>query len=188
MKQVNATAPAEPPVQRLFFALFLPPAAAQALHRHGEAIAAQHRARVMHVDSLHMTLAFLGAVPCVDMPRLFEAGAEVELGSASIELQIDRFGYWPHNKILWAGCTKTPALLAKLAEKLAAALRTRGYVVDQRPFLPHVTLLRRCESAPATAADAGPDIVCTLREFQLVASQSSSNGPRYGVVARWALR
>lgn len=184
MDPVNA--PAAAPVQRLFFALFLPPAAAQALHRQGEAIAPPCRARVMQVDSLHMTLAFLGAVPCADLPRLLEIGAGLELGSASIDLHIDRLGYWPHNKILWAGCTRTPNRLATLAESLAAALAAHGYVVDQRPFLPHVTLLRRCESVPPT--DAGPDIACTLHEFQLVASQASPAGSRYRVVARWPLR
>jgi RNA 2',3'-cyclic 3'-phosphodiesterase len=185
MNQENATVSAELPMQRLFFALFLPEDAAKALHRHAEPLAAQCRARLMHPGSLHMTLAFLGAVPEIDVRRLLEAAAVVSLNSRQIDLRIDRYGYWSHNRILWAGCSLLPDALASLAGELATALRAEGFVLDRRAFLPHVTLLRRCETTPST--EEAPDIACSLGEFQLVASQTAANGARYRSVARWPL-
>jgi RNA 2',3'-cyclic 3'-phosphodiesterase len=176
----------ESSLQRLFFAMFLPAAAADSLHRQAEPLAAHHGARLMRADSLHLTLAFLGARPGEEMPRLHEAAAEVSLGCSGIDVCFDRFGYWSHNKIVWAGCSQGPQMLGELAAQLTGALRKRGYTLERRPFVPHVTLLRRCPGPPAP--DHAPDVACTLGEFQLVVSQTAAGGARYRAVARWPLR
>lgn len=134
-------------------------------------------------DSLHLTLAFLGDVAA---ERLAAAAlAAVRVRSPAFALHLDRVGYWRHNKVVWAGCDAMPPALADLAASLAASLRQQGFALDERPFAPHVTLLRKAGSAFDEPAWSG--VGWPVREFTLVESRLSGSGSRYTVLQRWPL-
>lgn len=135
----------------------------------------------MRRDTLHVTLAFLGDIPA---GRVADAGKVAdEVTIEPFDLILDRLGYWRHNRILWAGGVSPR--LTFLAEALAEKLRAAGFVLDERPFQAHVTLLRdaRCTAVPALP---GP-IVWPVREFVLVESHLSREGSRYEIIGHWPL-
>jgi len=134
-------------------------------------------------DSLHLTLAFLGDVAAQRLAAAVTAADGVR--SPAFALRLDRLGYWRHNKVAWAGCDAVQPALAGLATSLAASLRQQGFALEERPFAPHVTLLRKAERAPDEPAWAG--VGWPVREFTLVESRLSGSGSRYTVLQRWPL-
>lgn len=95
----------------------------------------------MREDALHITLAFLGEVAENRLPELHEIAAAVELPKAQV--QLDRVGFWNHNHVLWAGSKEPAPVLEKLAADLQKTLVEAGFLGEVKPFVPHVTLLRK---------------------------------------------
>lgn len=93
-------------------------------------------------DSLHLTLVFLGDTEEEKLPLVREAMDRVTV--PDMELVLDRLGFFPGPKghLLWLGPAENPPLTA-LQGELAAALREGGFSVEDRPFVPHVTLGRK---------------------------------------------
>jgi 2'-5' RNA ligase len=187
------------PPRRIFFAFWPEPEVARRLHALSAAAHATCGGRRMKLDTLHLTLAFLGEVDaarfdaaCAIADEMSAAVEKVGSGDAPQEvplgdtvLRIDRLAFWKHNHIVWAGCDEVPVPLAALADDLAAALRAGGFALDSRRFAAHVTLLRnaRCagDMAPIEAFD------WPVRDFVLVQSQLDPGGAKYEVVRRWPL-
>lgn len=166
---------------RVFFAVWPDESAAQALAAAGREAYLACGGRPMRRDSLHLTLAFLGEQP---EARIAEARAVADAVAAEpFTLTIDRLGYWRHNRILWAGGDCPP--LVALADALGACLRAAGFVLDERPFAAHATLLRnaRCPAVPALATP----IAWPVTEFVLVESRLSAEGADYRAIGRWPL-
>jgi RNA 2',3'-cyclic 3'-phosphodiesterase len=172
--------------RRIFFALWPEAAVARQLHVLGGAAHAICGGRRMRLDTLHMTLAFLGDVAAAQFDAACAAADEVaqKLGAGDTPMPIDRLAHWKHNHIVWAGCDEAPAAVATLAATLAAGLRQRGFQLDSRPFAAHVTLLRnaRCsgELPPITVFE------WPVRDFVLVQSHLDPAGAQYEIVRRWA--
>lgn len=138
--------------------------------------------RVTRAESIHVTLAFLGAVPAARLPAAEEAAAAI--AGTAFRLFLDRVGCWRHNGIAWAGTSAVPGALARLAADLTAALRARGFALDPRPYVPHVTLVRsaRCRELPAV-----DPIEWRVGDFVLVRSTPAPGGSRYEPMRRWGL-
>lgn len=137
----------------------------------------------MRSDSLHMTLAFIGAVSSEQIDALRAAAAGVR--AAPFEVVLDRLGFWPHNRIFWAGGETSPSRQRRLWEELRNVLAGAGFPPEARPWFPHVTLARdaHCASVPAL-----PEPVrWQAREFTLVESSLQPSGARYRVLERWPL-
>jgi 2'-5' RNA ligase len=98
-------------------------------------------------------------------------------------LNLDRVGWWPRQRLLWAGTQSCPRELGILVSALAVALRAGGFSVERRPFLPHVTLLRDARRAPPQTA-FGP-VVWRAAGFVLAQSETLGRGVRYRAVAAW---
>lgn len=171
------------PARRLFLALWPDEAAAAALDAAGLDAQRQLGGRRMHRDTLHITLAFLGGV---EESRL--AGLVEGLGGVSGEpftLRLDQLAHWRHNHIVWAGCAERPAALDALVGALRQRLAGLGFAVDDTPFVPHVTLLRkvpRAEPLPAMGA-----IVWPVSGWVLMESRLSEAGASYRRLAGWPL-
>lgn len=138
----------------------------------------------MRRDSLHLTLAFIGSIKPGKLELLREIAGG--LRGESFELQLDRVGCWPHNRIVWAGCSKVPSRQRRLYEELVACLVDAGFDLDKRPYTPHVTLVRdaRCHDLPELAQP----IPWPVNEFVLVESHLQASGARYRVLDRWPLK
>lgn len=135
----------------------------------------------MAADSLHLTLAFLGARPATVVPDLCALASEIEV--TPFTLLLDNVGCWRKTGIAWLSTGKrTPGLLV-LRERMVAALATLRIVIDERRFMPHVTLARRVESTQAR--QLAPPIEWNVDSFALVASTLDPGGVRYEVLRTW---
>lgn len=138
----------------------------------------------MRRDTLHMTLAFIGAVSPERLDQLRVSAGRVN--GEAFEMRLDRLHYWPHNRIVWAGCSRLPSRQCRLFDVLAVTLGEAGVILDQRVFVPHVTLLRnaRDDNLPELAQP----IHWRVSDFVLVESILQPSGSSYRVLDRWALQ
>jgi 2'-5' RNA ligase len=174
---------AERSLRRVFFALWPDAGALDGLEAAALTAEVVCEGRRMRRDSLHVTLAFIGDVGAGQLALLQDLAGKVSSGHC--EIALDRLGWWPHNRILWAGCTEVPSCLGRLHEHLCKPIAAAGFTIESRPFAPHVTLLRNARSAILPALP-GP-IRWTAREFVLAESLLRPAGARYRILARWPL-
>lgn len=169
---------------RLFFALWPDPIVQKALDGAAKMLHAMCGGRQTRRDTIHLTLAFLGAVERTRHDVLRSLAASVEAPAFSWELC--KYGWWRHNRIAWAAPALTPDALTSLVQQLNGGLKQAGFQVDERPYSPHVTLLRKSDCRHAEMA-ANP-VAWAVSEFVLVRSIVGPEGSAYEVIGRWPLR
>jgi 2'-5' RNA ligase len=64
-------------------------------------------------------------------------------------------------------------------------LEQTGIPFDKRPYVPHVTLLRKAGRGPEKGGLPGAE--WTVKEFVLVRSVPDREGAAYEVIGRWSL-
>lgn len=131
--------------------------------------------------NLHITLVFLGEIEAPQLRAAREVADGVSWPGASLTL--DKIGYWKRSRIVWAGPREGSPSLGALAEELRNGLRRRGFRVDDRAFVPRVTLLRKVRRRPRWR---GRSIPWRIDEFCLMVSRLTPEGARYEVVDRWS--
>jgi 2'-5' RNA ligase len=193
---------------RLFVALDIDDAVRQRITRFMEGVRNfAPEARWVHVESLHLTLKFIGEQPDASLDRIKEALATVATGS--FEVQLGGCGFFPTAKaarVFWIG-TEAGPLLAKLASAIDETMPALGIPKETRPFSPHLTLARASggSAAPGWRKSDGPKSIfvplqnklaaltapefgtMTAREFFLYRSQLSPKGSKYTKLARFVL-
>lgn len=168
---------------RVFFALWPDDAVRAALAAAAREAQAHTGGRAIVAEKIHLTLFFVGSIDRARIPRLEALAAPIR--SNVFELTLDKIGYWRHNHIVWCGATRCPPALARLAADLRAALGREGFHAEDRPYVPHVTLVRAAARAPRRMS-FGP-CAWRAREFGLVESEPDTGGTRYAVRAAWPL-
>lgn len=168
---------------RLFVALWPPEPLAEQWDAWGSEVRRRHGGRATRVESIHLTLVFLGDVQPVQLARA--AAAAGEIAASAFTLQLDQPGYFQHNRIAWIGPSIVPAALTALAEVLAQTLRQAGFTLERRPFTPHVTMLR--EAREPRAWLPLPATLWRVDDYALVESVREARGVRYEVRERYAL-
>jgi len=189
--------------RRLFFALWpdesMREAMAQAVHEATRALLESgtgRGGRPVPTGNLHVTLAFLGAVPQRRLPELAElareaarlprSGAAITGPPASpLELAFDRIEYWRDARLLCALPAEVPAPVAALARSLQELLVARGFAPDLKPFRPHVTVMRKV--VRAAALDTMHPVGWRFAELALVESRTLPEGALYSVVGSFPL-
>ncbi len=177
----------EPPVKpapaRLFFALWPSKAISANLAEAGKNLHEICGGRRTRMDTIHLTLAFLGEVEPERIDDLRALAGEIR--APAFGFNLTRFGWWPHNRIVWAAPAETPAELTLLVDALKEGLLGAGFRFDAKPFVPHITLLRKadCRRNPLPAGE----IEWRAEDFVLVRSVPGESGSAYEVVGRWPL-
>lgn len=125
---------------RLFVALDLPESVRESL------IAMQQAdipdARWVRPEQMHLTMHFIGNVPDETHQTIQTSLAAVNI--ADFQMRLRGVGQFPPRgsaRVLWAGI-EAPVVLQTLHQAIAAALRPTGYIPEDRPFSPHITLAR----------------------------------------------
>lgn len=167
---------------RLYFALWPPDDLQARLAAWADKAAGKGRA--MRRENIHLTLAFLGATDPALLPALTESGRAVRF--APMQLTLDRVGYWKHNHIVWCGPGDEPQALTELVAALRAELDAAKIRYDRKPFVSHVTLVRK--SSGLAGAPRWTPLVWEVRDFALVRSVAVDGGVRYEVMERFAAR
>lgn len=165
---------------RLFFAAFPDPELRARLRQAADSLRIA-AARAVPADQYHLTLLFLGAVDPVRLPALRAVGVERRM--PGFELRLDRWRHW--RELLVAVPSEVPSQLTELHDALADGVARVGVGFDARPFLPHVTALKKVAQAPVPS---GPGVLFwRVDSFALVASQRQGSGSVYTVVESWPL-
>jgi 2'-5' RNA ligase len=132
----------ENPRARLFIALDLPAALRAGIVAWGERELTDAALRPVPLESIHITLAFLGHRPEVEIERLAEIVEGLSAAAPAIELRDPVAKPSRRRPGLFALTVDSPgavALQAELAEELASV---RLHKPEKRPFWPHVTVAR----------------------------------------------
>ena len=169
---------------RAFFALWPGPAVQAALDRAAHKLHAICGGRLTRRDTIHITLVFLGEVELARLDVLRAAAECVQAPAFSWEL--GKFGWWRHNRIAWAAPEATPPALVQLVGQLQSGLKEAGLQFDERPYLPHVTLLRKADCRHA-ALIAEP-VPWEVNDFVLMRPVPGPEGSTYEIIGRWPLQ
>lgn len=129
-------------MQRLFFALPFDEMVQKSLWSRSLQLRERLGGRAVRLGNYHLTLQFLGMCGAEQTA----AAKQALTGLAAIEplvLAFDRPGYFRQrqNALVWLGMQSESGLI-RLVETLAALLAQAGFPRDNKPFWPHVTLLR----------------------------------------------
>jgi RNA 2',3'-cyclic 3'-phosphodiesterase len=119
--------------------------------------------------NIHLTLVFLAAT----------------IEGEPFTLAVDRVDYWRHNRIVWAGVKECPDVLTALVKRLERALAGVGFQLNNRPYVPHITLLRDAHRAPAQSRLA--PVAWPVSEFALIESVQLEHSHLYEVLQTWRL-
>ena len=184
----------------MFVAVVPPDAAVEDLDTFLEPRRASGPFRWTLAEQLHVTLAFLPAVPDRALDDLVERLGRAGARRTPFEVRIAGGGAFPdaaRSKLLYAGLDLTETARTELdraATGARAAATRAGVEVDGQRFRPHVTVARINRPTDTTRwvrlldAYAGP--MFTVDRIALVAShlgEGPRNRPRYEVVEELAL-
>ena len=103
----------------------------------------------VHQQDYHITLAFLGHVEEKEQLRLLsERVKEIAASIPSFDLTLkglDVFGRQDSPRIFWAGIENSSPL-HYLQKQVFHACNDVGFILDSKPFHPHITLARKWRS------------------------------------------
>jgi RNA 2',3'-cyclic 3'-phosphodiesterase len=138
------------------------------------------QARQMRAENLHLTLAFIGALPA-DTVRALQPHIDA-LPVVPRDWTLDRLGSFGAARVLWIGGAPNAAL-SDLAAEVRGRLDANAITYDRKPFVPHVTLLRNLPRDASTDAAINATTIATIRwpvvAPRLVVSTTSPAGVRY---------
>ncbi len=167
---------------RLFFALWPDAPAAEELARLAREVARSAGGRVVALDKVHLTVAFLGEVA---PERAADAGeVAASLPGADIPVRLDCVGSFARARVAWAGSNSPAEALMGLQFDLARGLRGAGFALEDRNFVPHVTLARRIvRTVPRAMIEP---IGWDADRLALVRTEAGTG--RYTTLEAWPLR
>jgi nicotinamide-nucleotide amidase len=169
---------------RYFFALWPDDPLAKQLHRRGcEPFPVSH-GKVVNEKNLHMTLLYLGCVP----PDVLQSARQIasELHTPPFKLHITHASYWPQAHLRLLTVENVPVELEQLVSRLNHRLITVGFKPEKRPFIPHITIARKCKQV--YLAEEIEPLLWTAHDFCLVKSTGSEGISNYEIIERWSLR
>ena len=162
---------------RLFLALWPSPECAALLEEWAAWAQLQCGGRIMRPETLHLTLAFLGAVEIEKVDALMTCTRRFSVTPGAFT--VSRFGTFPRTDLVWAGPAGTVPELATLHYRLWQTLVPLNGAVPAQPFRPHITLLRRV-TRPLLLPDPPFSIEWAYSRCVLVVSEP---GSRYRILA-----
>ncbi|GJL68120.1 MAG: RNA 2',3'-cyclic phosphodiesterase [Nitrospirales bacterium] len=96
-------------------------------------------------ESIHLTLKFLGNVDVSMVDGVLTALEPIGNSQPPFTLEIQGLGVFPHirrPRILWIGCTGDIPALLNLVSRVEGALDPLGFLSEEKPYVPHLTLAR----------------------------------------------
>jgi 2'-5' RNA ligase len=178
--------PERPATRRLFLALWPDEQVRARLAAARDTAAGLCRGKAVDARNLHITLAFLGTVDAAK--QHCAAAAAARCAGAPFTLLLDRLGHWPRPQVAWVGGGSTPDALNHVVASLRRELEACGIDLDDRPFRPHVTLLRKVHGRPVFPPRLTAAVEWPVVDIHLVESVTHREGAAYRVIETWPLR
>ena len=152
-------------------------------------------------EKLHFTLVFLGEIPERKIVIVKEIVRETcqQLGSFSIKIKgLGCFPDYLWPRIIWLGLKGDLQSLSALQKQLKQRLKTQDFMVDEKPFLGHLTLGRIKQAKAKERQEIGRQLKA-LREMEMnqewlvnqvtiFVSTLSSQGSKYSKIKACLLR
>ncbi|MBR3316685.1 MAG: RNA 2',3'-cyclic phosphodiesterase [Atopobiaceae bacterium] len=170
---------------RLFVAADIPDGCYDALCETSASLRSCVRGRYVGPDLFHVTLAFLGEVLATQVAEvvcLVRKGCE---GVSPFRTTLGGLGTFGRasSADLWQGFAEGQSEWSALAQGVRKALRDGGFAIDEKGFIPHVTLMRRADVThgllPMPCVDTG-----TVSTVVLFSSDLSGDRPYYEALER----
>jgi 2'-5' RNA ligase len=169
---------------RLFCALVLPDDVVDAIAAWQERLSAP-KARKMHRDELHITLAFLGSRPAAELPAIAAALDESARAAHAPRFSVRRYLETPRVGMLVLDEVRV-SYGAVLAQDLQRRLEELGiYKPEFRPWKAHITVLR-FRDRPRLDPEL-PRLEFSPSEAAAYVSVLRSAGAQYSIVHKVAL-
>jgi 2'-5' RNA ligase len=147
-------------------------------------------------ESIHLTLKFLGEIPTSRLSNLSNAAARAVADFTPFQITLDEPGVFPKHgtpRVLWIGIKNESGKLAELQARLEEACAGEGFASEDRPFHPHLTIVRLRKPQGARTLSAAHQAMrfepvgVAVAELLVIRSELSSAGSRYTVVSRHPL-
>ena len=178
---------------RLFIAFEIPDPVKAELEKSASLLrAACTRGAFPPRENYHITLAFLGEVPAERMEDITSAMDSCVCGPVPLTIgQLGRFRR-DGGDVIWRA-VRAPDALARLHQRLTAALTAKGFAVEEEMgFKPHLTLARQAvmrEDALLSLMSKNlPDLPFTAGHMTLMRSQRVGSQLSYTPVYRTQFR
>ena len=185
---------------RLFVALDIPGEVREQLRQYVERVRIYAPdARWARIESLHVTLKFIGEVAEAKVQEI--KGTLAQAKSEPFPVDFKEIGFFPTPKsarVFWAG-VHAPDALKHLAGVVDELLEKLGIEREKRSYHPHLTLARAPEHGASKhcfrllqeqlGAESAPQFgTMTAQEFFLYQSQIMRGGSRYTKLQRFPLQ
>ncbi|MBI3866599.1 MAG: RNA 2',3'-cyclic phosphodiesterase [Planctomycetia bacterium] len=154
------------------------------------------RFRPVSLANLHITLRFLGDTAPSQLAPIGELVRQaVELRDA-FHVRLKGLGAFPHARrpsVVWLGLDQAEPL-CQIAADLDRVLSTLGFLPEQRPFTPHLTLLRIKSRPPESLhslleKEADTDFgMIEVNRVHFYQSELGRNGSKYTRLSTATLR
>jgi RNA 2',3'-cyclic 3'-phosphodiesterase len=184
---------------RIFIALDIAPEIREHLHHYVERVRRfAPDARWSRIESLHVTLKFIGEVSEATMQEIQRALTPIK--AQPFEIEFKDIGFFPSARsarVFWAGVTASDAL-PHLATMIEESVEKLGIAREKRAYHAHLTLARAPELNASKycfrllqerlAAEDSPHFgTMSAQEFFLYHSQIMRGGARYTKLQRFPL-
>jgi len=148
------------------------------------------------VSGIHLTLRFLGEVDPGTLPQLEARIREATLGCGRFALRLQGLGAFPgmrNPRVVWYGLDGGLPELAALQARIESACAGLGFLPEDRPFHPHLTLGRvRGKTNLQPLIDyikigAAAEFEFEVKDYNIYQSTLRPQGATYTVLASIAL-
>jgi len=166
-----------------------------------KAVAPPGSVRWVHVEGIHLTLKFLGAVPASQLAVITSAMAVAAHSVPPFIVTISSAGCFPNSKrprVVWIGISEPTSKLNSLQRAVESNIAPLGYPPEERSFQPHLTLGRAARDATpsdlkrlgeiVTSANIGTLGQVTVSEIVLIKSDLKPSGAEYIILQRAHLK
>lgn len=182
---------------RIFIAIPIPDKCKEILAKIQQ-ILRTHKAdiRWVSIDSIHLTIKFLGEVDPVIIPKLAESLQSESIAFPSICLRLHGIGCFPNSRnpnVIWCGIEGEIEMLSHIQRQVEATCQKYGFMPERRNFHPHLTLGRvigkRNLKPLIDCIKIGLDLESSFRadHFNIYRSELKPQGAIYTVLSTIAL-
>jgi len=168
---------------RLFFALWPDDKTRQQINDVIEALPSKVGRRVTP-ENIHITLAFLGSVRD-EVTECLQDQAKI-IRADGFKLSLDSLDWRKKPQFVWLAPSFVPDELTNLVMQINKAANDCGIKLEDRPYKPHITLLRKAKRK--IPENSFRTINWNVESFVLAQSVTHPEGVSYTVLNSWRLK
>jgi 2'-5' RNA ligase len=152
-----------------------------------------HRLRWVKKDQLHLTLKFLGETGDDQLPALSQVLRSASLENSTFSMSFSQVGHFG-GRVIWLGLKSGVEEATRTARLIENACTSIGFVTENRPFQPHITLARSKKNPGTIQLQTLPLSIKShafgpfdVSQISLVRSTLTPSGAFYETLAQFPL-